>query len=260
MEELLQRFGEQQLVGFILVLARIGPLFLLAPLFSSRLAPVRVRGIVAVALAIGLTPIFAADARFPTDPLGIGELILKEMLVGAAFAFAVAAVLAAVNVAGSFLDTFIGYSYGGVVDPLYGTQSAVMSQAYGLIGLMVFIAIGGDAWVIQGIARTYELVPVDGAPALGSLTAGVLKAFTSIFVSAVQVAGPVILALVLTDVGFGLATRVVPQMNVFSVGFPVKVLVGLVVVGATLPFVAGFISDSLQGSVADALKLLRESG
>jgi len=257
---LLQQFGEQSVVGFILVLARLSPLFVLAPLFSSRLIPLRVRGIVAVALAIGLSPVVAKGVTLPTGVMDVTWLVLKEMLVGGAFAFAVGGLAAALSTAGSFIDTSIGFSYGSLVDPLTGTQSTVLAQVYSLVGMLIFIAIGGDGWVVRGLARTYDLVGLRDAPDLGQLVSGADAAFGAIFTSALEVAGPVMLALILTDAAFGVVSRVVPQLNVFGVGFPAKVTVGLVMVGATLPFMAGWLGDELQSSVASALHTLQVAG
>ncbi|HEU4976374.1 MAG TPA: flagellar biosynthetic protein FliR [Baekduia sp.] len=254
--QLIEQFGEQRVLAFFLVLARLSPLFLLAPLFSSKMVPARVRGIVAVALAIGISPVVGRHA-LPTDVLGIGSLLTKEMLVGAAFAYTLAATFAAIAVAGTFLDTSIGFSFGSLVDPVNGNQGAVISTAYSLIGLLVFIAISGDAWVIQGLARTYDVVGLTDYPSLGRLVAGTGQAFVQIFVSALEVAGPVLLALVLTDAAFGVITRVVPQLNVFQVGLPAKVVVGLLLIGATMPFVAGWIANQLQADVGAALDTLR---
>jgi flagellar biosynthesis protein FliR len=251
--ELLADFGTNQLVGFILVLARLTPLFLFAPLFSSKLVPMRVRGIVAVALAIGMAPLALAGAEPPTDALGLGGLVVKELLVGLAFAFAVGMLLAALQVAGSFVDTLIGFAFGAAVDPLTGNQGTVMSQLYGIVGVLVFVAINGDQIVIRGFAETYELVGLLEMPALGALLDGAIAAFTGLFAAALQVAAPVLLALILTDAAFGLVTRVVPQLNVFSVGLPAKVLVGMLVSAASLPFVAGWVSDELETSVRVAL-------
>jgi flagellar biosynthetic protein FliR len=257
-QQLISEFGAQRVLAFFLVLARISPLFLLAPLFSSKLVPMRVRGICAVGLSIGLSPVVTAGhAALPTDVLGIGSLLAKELLIGAAFSYALAATFAALAVAGSLLDTTIGFSYGGLVDPVNGNQSAVLSTAYSMIGLMVFIAIGGDAWVISGLARTYEIVGLLDYPSLGHLVAGAGAAFVQIFASAIEVAGPVLLSLILTDAAFGVITRVVPQLNVFQVGLPAKVVIGLVLIGATMPFVAGWISDQLQADVGAALQTLR---
>jgi flagellar biosynthetic protein FliR len=240
----------------MLVLARVSPLFLLAPMFSSRSIPPRVRGIAAVALAVGLAPLALRDQRIPLDLAGFGGLLVKEVLVGLAFAFAVGTLVHAVTVAGSLLDTVAGYGFAALVDPITGAQSAVLSQLYGLIAVMVFVAIGGDVWVIEGLAKTYELVPLLAMPSLTTMVGGVLAAFAGIYVAALQVAAPVLLALVLTDAGFGIVSRVVPQLNVFAVGFPAKIIVALVVVGASLPFVGTYIADEMRRSIASAVEVV----
>ena len=126
-----------------------------------------------------------------------------------------------------------------------------------MIGLMVFIAIGGDAWVIKGLARTYDAVPLLDAPAIGSMVHGVQVAFSGIFVSAFMIGAPVIIALIIVDAAFGLVSKVVPQMNIFAVGFPAKMIIGLTLIGASLPFVSNFVIGELQTSVAQALHALK---
>jgi flagellar biosynthetic protein FliR len=257
MNALLRQVGEQHVIAFFLVLARVGPLFVVAPLFSSKMIPMRARGVAAVALAVGLSPLALNDTKLPTDALSIAGLIGKEALVGFAFAFAISVLFAAVSIAGSFLDTLIGFSYGGLVDPVNGNQSSAISQLYTLVGVMVFIAIGGDTWMIQGLAKTYDLVGIEQMPALGALVGGAQHTFSTIFLSAVELAAPVLIALIITDAGFGVVSRVMPQLNVFAVGFPAKILVGFVIIGASLPFVAGWIGNELQRSVLQALQTLR---
>jgi flagellar biosynthetic protein FliR len=248
--------GEHQLLAFFLTLARIGPLFVLAPLFSSKQIPGRVRSVIAVALAVGLSPIAARGIDIPADPWLLGGLVLKELLVGAAYSYAIGMLLAAVAMAGTYVDTLIGFSFGSLVDPVTGNQSTVLAQLYSLVAVMVFVAIGGDAWVIEGLARTYDLVPLDAAPAIGSLVQGAQHAFVTLPVSAIEVCAPLMLAVVVTDAAFGVVSRVMPQLNVFAVGFPAKVTIGLLLIGVSLPFVAGWISDELQRSVSSALHTL----
>jgi flagellar biosynthetic protein FliR len=257
MNAVLRQIGEQHVISFFLVLARVGPLFVIAPLFSSKMVPVRARGVAAVALAIGLSPIAMNDVKVPTDALSLAGLVGKEALVGLAFAFTIAVLFAAISIAGSFLDTLIGFSYGGLVDPVNGNQTAVLAQLYALVGVMVFIAIGGDTWMIQGLAKTYDLVGLTEMPAIGTLVGGAQHTFSTIFVSAVELAAPVLIALVITDAAFGVVSRVMPQLNVFAVGFPAKILVGFLIVAASLPFVAGWIGNELQQSVMQALHTLR---
>jgi flagellar biosynthetic protein FliR len=257
LNDLLREFGQNQVAGFMLVLARIGPLFLLAPLFSSRSIPARAKGVCAVGLTVGIAPIALAGKNVPIEVGPFVELMLKEILVGLAYAFALAALFAAVSTAGAFLDTLIGFSYGSLVDPVTGNQSAVLTQAYVFVGVLVLIAIGGDGLMIKGIARSYDLVPLLDMPSLPALAAGAQAAFTQVFLSSLELAAPVVLAIVITDAAFGIVSRVVPQLNVFAVGFPAKVAVGMLVIGVSLPFAAGWIADELQRSVSTALQSIR---
>jgi flagellar biosynthetic protein FliR len=255
---LLQQFGEQQLAGFFLVLARLAPLFVLAPLFSSKMVPGRVRIVIAVGLAIGLTPVVVGgDQKISMDAWTYAGLILKELLIGGAFAFALGAMFAAIGVAGTFLDYFVGLAFGSLVDPVTGTNSTIISQLYTLIGVVIFIAIGGEDWVIAGFARTFDIVGLTETPSLGTLVAGANDAFVGIFSAAVQIAGPIMLAMVLTDAAFGVVSRVVPQLNVFGVGFPVKLILGVLLIGVTLPYLGGWISGELTDSVSVALHTLK---
>ncbi len=250
---LLNEIGSDKVTGFFLVLARVSPLFVLAPLFSSKMMPARVKGIVAVGLSIGLTPIAVHGQTLPTDPMAVAGLLVVQVLVGLAFAFAVGMVLAAVEAAGSLTDMVAGFSFGSVVDPINGNPGGAMTNLYSLVGLAMFIAIGGDAWTLRGLQRTFDLVPLTKAPAIATLTSGVEQAFGTIFVAAVEVCAPVILALLITDVAFGMVSRIVPQLNVFGVGFPMKVGVAMLVVAASLPFLGSFMSEQIANAVGTAL-------
>jgi len=255
----LSELAGNQLGGFILVLARVTPLFLLAPLFSSSLIPARVKGLVAVGISVGLTPIAMHGQHIPSDPLKLAELILQSLLVGLAFSFALAVLMAAVESAGSMIDVVSGFSYGSLINPLSGETSAVMSRFYSLVGTMIFLVIGGDAWTLRGLGRTFDLVPLTAAPRISSLVGGVEHTFSTIFASALEIGAPVLAALLITDVAFGVVSRVVPQLNIFAVGFPTKVAVAMLVVTASLPFVANWISGQLSLSVGEALGTLHIS-
>ncbi len=256
MTHLLSQLEGNQLGGFILVLARVTPLFLLAPIFSSSVIPPVVKGMIAVGISVGLTPIAMHGQHVPSDPIQIAGLVLEGLLVGTSFAFALAVLMAAIESAGSLIDVVSGFSYGELINPLSGQTGAVMSRFYTLFGTMIFLVIGGDAWTLRGLGRTFQLVPLTEAPKLGSIVGGAEQAFSTIFTSALEIGAPVLAALLITDVAFGVVSRVVPQMNIFAVGFPTKVAVAMLVVAASLPFVAGWISGQLSESVGAALGAL----
>jgi flagellar biosynthetic protein FliR len=256
-DQLIAGIGGGHVTAFFLVLARVAPLFWIAPMFSSKLIPGKVRVVVAVALSIGLTPVAAHGQQIPGEPLEVAALIVKGMLVGLGFAFFLAALTAAIQQAGAIIDAVSGFSLGGMVDPVNGTQGGVLTQAYSLVGLMIFIAIGGDAWMLRGFGRTFQLVPLTRGPRVELLSANAVQTFGQVFVSAVELAAPAMLTVTITDVAFGMVSRVVPQLNVFAVGFPVKIGVGLLIFAATLPFLSGWVSDQAFNSVGSALHALR---
>jgi flagellar biosynthesis protein FliR len=256
MSELLSKLAGNELAGFILVLARVTPLFFIAPLFSSHLIPPHVRGIIAVGISIGLTPIAMHGQHVPSDPLSLAGLVIEGGLVGLGFAFTLAVLMGAIESAGSAIDVISGFSYGNLINPMNGQESAVISRFYSLVGTLIFLVIGGDAWTLRGLDRTFELVPLTSGPRLSSLVGGAERVFSTVFASALEIAAPVLLALLITDAAFGVVSRVVPQLNVFAVGFPVKAAVAMLVVGASLPFTANWISGQLSVSVGAALGAL----
>ncbi len=256
MNKILSELAGNQLVGFILVLARVTPLFVIAPLFSSQLVPPRVRGLIAVGISVGLAPIALHGQHIPTDPLAIVGLVVEGLLVGFGLAFTLAVLLGAIESAGSVIDVLSGFSYGSLINPMNHEESAVMTRIYSLVGTLIFLVIGGDAWTLRGLARTFQLVPLTSGPRLSSLLGGAEQVFANVFAAALEVAAPVLVALLITDVAFGIVSRVVPQLNVFAVGFPTKVAVALLVVSASLPFTANWISNQLSISVGDALGVM----
>lgn len=259
MNALISKLADNDLAGFILVLARITPLFIIAPLFSSQMIPTRVRTVIAVGISIGLTPIALQGQNVPSEVLPLAGLVVEGMLVGFGFAFTLSMLLAAVESAGSMIDVGSGFSYGTLINPANGENSAVISRFYSLVGTLIFLVINGDAWTIKGLARTFQLVPLTASPRISSLVGGAVQVFSNVFGAALEIAAPVLVALLITDVAFGVVSRVVPQLNVFAVGFPTKVAVAMLVVGASLPFFANWISDQLSVSVGAALGALHVS-
>jgi flagellar biosynthetic protein FliR len=111
--------------------------------------------------------------------------------------------------------------------------------------------------MLRALTTTFRVIPIDRGPRIASLVGGAEAMFGSVLVGAIEIAAPVMLALTVTDIAFGMVSKVVPQLNVFAVGFPVKVGVALIVVGVSLPFLGGWMSDQLQSSVGSAIHTLQ---
>lgn len=247
----------EQLVAFVLVMARVGGIFLLAPAFSARALPMKVKVVVAAAISFALTPVATNGKAVPLDPAAFAPLIVKEAAVGIAFALSLAVVTAAVQFAASLADTLIGFSFAQLVDPMSSVQGGPIGALYGMVATIVFMVSGGDRLVVLGLARSYSLVPLTGVPHVESLAGFAAAGLSQVFVIGLELAAPILLALLVTDCAFGLVARMVPQLNVFFVGIPVKIMLGVGVIAASLPFVVNHLGGDIQSSVIRGLSALR---
>jgi flagellar biosynthetic protein FliR len=250
---LLPQLAASQLVAFVLVLGRVAPLFVLAPVFSANLIGPRVKFLAAAAISVGLTPVASHGRTVPADPIGLALAMPQEILVGLAFALSLGALTAAVQAGASLLDSLVGFSFGSQIDPVNGNQSAVLGSAYGIFATMVFVVGGGPQLMMLGLGRTYDLLPLGTHPAPGALGAIALRTVEQVPVLGLELVGPVVIAIVAADAALGIVARVVPQMNVFMLGMPLKVLLAFALIGATLPFVGLHLADALTNTLSSTL-------
>ncbi len=240
-----------QVIGFMLVVARLSGLFLIAPVFSSRQIPTRIKIMVLAVIAAMLTPVVLdTSEKLPTDVLGLLLAVGMESLIGLAIGFSVAIVFSAVQVGASFIDTSIGFSMANIIDPLNGSQASVLGSFYSLIATLAFLSIHGLDWLLAGFTRSFDVIALGGHADLQRLAHNLFAVFGQLFAMAFQIAAPVLVTLLLVDVVLGIVARVVPQMNVFFVGVPLKIGVGLLAVIITLPSFTGF----LENRVSDVIK------
>ncbi len=242
-----------QVIGFMLVVARLSGLFLIAPVFSSPMIPPRIKLMALLALAATLTPIVATAA--PTVPTGILPLLIAmatESIIGFALGFSVAIVFSAVQVGASLIDTSIGFSMANIIDPLNNAQASVLGSFYSLVATLAFLAVNGHHWLLAGFKRSYDTIALGATPDIEQMMSNLFLTFGSLFAMAFQIAAPVLITLLLVDVVLGIVARVVPQMNVFFVGIPLKIGVGLIAVIIGLPTFTGFLERRVSDVVAGA--------
>lgn len=237
--ELVEQLQSGAILPFMLVLARISGLFLMAPVFSSRVIPVRVKLLVALAVAFAATPVAAHGREIAQlEPVQLALLVLKEVVVGLAISFSVAVVFAAISLAGALIDLSVGFSFANVADPLQNTQISVIGQWYSLVASAVFLTVGGHVLLVASLVRSFDVVPIDRMPDFGDLAAGVLASATGLFAVGLQIAAPILVTLLVTDIAIGFLARTSPQMNVFGVELPVKVGAMFALMIVTAPFLA----------------------
>ncbi|MCR4399213.1 MAG: flagellar biosynthetic protein FliR [Firmicutes bacterium] len=231
----------------LLVFARFSGLFASAPVFSSRYIPAQVKAMAVGFLSVFTMP-FVGNAAVPDSLVGLAMYAVNELAVGLAIGYVAGAVLSAVQIAGQLIDTELGFGMVNVLDPQYGLPVPMFGNFYYLTALMLLIGWGGDRTIISALVRSYGDIPV-GAAVRAPGPAFPATLISGVFLAALRISAPLLGALFMVTLALGAVARTVPQMNVFMVGLPVKIVVGLVILAATFP-VFGVLVESLVDDMA----------
>lgn len=218
-----------------LVFARVSGLFLALPPFSGRGIPTQIRIGTAAAVALLLVPVLKGKPE-PAHTLAVVLIaVARELAVGLGLGFVVSLIFNAIYVAGQLIDLPMGFGMVNVMDPHTGVQVPIFAQFQYILAGLVFITIGGHRTAILALARSFDVVPMGLGPVgIGVVEAGVAS-FVRMFFIGVSLSLPVAGALLLTDVALGIVARAIPQINVFIVGFPLKIALGLGIMIAAIP-------------------------
>lgn len=215
---------------FLLVLVRVVAFFATLPLFSYKTIPNLFK--VGFAVFLAMIMFYTMDIS-ELDIEGIYPLLLfKEAIVGLLIGLMAYIIIAAVQIAGGFVDFQMGFAIANVIDPQTGAQSPLTGQYFYIIALLFLLSVNGHHLLIDGIFYSYELIPIDTIIPFQNenIILFVIEAFNKMFVIAFQMAIPIVGCLFLVDVALGIIARSVPQLNVFVVGLPVKIFVSFVVI------------------------------
>ncbi len=215
---------------------RVIGLVTLAPGLSFEQAPMNARVILAIALGALIAPIAGGHPEMLDEPLRFMLLCLAELLLGLALGFTAGVMLEAMRLGGEVLDLQIGLRAGQLYDPVTGAHSGILSTAYYMVALLLFLSINGHHWLVRGTAASFSMVPVGGTTLGADMGTLVGELGTTLLVMGLRIAAPIMAALLLADLALGLVVRAVPQINVFLVGIPAKVALALVIAAAGAPF------------------------
>ena len=214
---------------------RVLAVFTAAPIFSSRAIPIRAK--VALAFLVAL----AAQASLPSAPVigfndpGVLAVVIQQVGVGLAIGFAVRVVFSAVELAGEVVGFQMGLNFAAFFDPTIGGQSSAVARFFGQMTSLLFLAVNGHLLWLFAIIRSFQSFPVD-QNFLETLALMKLQHLGSgLFASALWIALPMVGILMFANLALGILSRVAPQMNIFAVGFPITLVVGLIGIAVTLP-------------------------
>jgi flagellar biosynthetic protein FliR len=234
------------LINFIWPLTRILGLIMVAPVFGHRAVPGRVK----IGLGIFITLIIAPTLP-PMPDVGLGSwhglfILVQQLLIGVAMGFVMRIVFAAFEAAGEIVGLQMGLGFASFFDPQSAGQTLVLARFFNLLALLVFLAVNAHLLLLGILVESFQSLPIGPQPLSAAGFYNVAAFGSTVFAVGLQLALPVIAIMLMTNLSLGILTRSAPQLNIFAIGFPITLGVGLIVLDLTLPYFAPQFEQSIQ--------------
>lgn len=243
-----------QMMAILLGSVRTGTWMAIAPPFNSALIPTPLKAMLSIGLTLPLTPYLLATV----PPLQIGDLLASALLqafAGVALGFVTALLYAAIQAAGDTLDFFGSFTLAQAFDPMSQAQSSVFGRFYNLVAITILFVTEGHEVILRGFLQSFRTMPLNFTFSLDTLDKLLMEGVAQMFVSGLQIAGPIVAVLFLTDMAFGLLNRVAPALNAFQLGFPAKILLVILLSGLAITVLPRLLETIIDQSVAAAVRL-----
>ncbi len=249
-------YSTAKLQLFFLLIFRGSGLFLTAPILGHKSVPKTVKVGLLILLAIVIFPSLH-DVTIPEagSTIELAGMVLRELMVGLLIGFFFGLLFKAAEMAGALTGFQIGLIVAQAFDPNAGGQVAIIGRLWILLASLIFMAINGHHLVIQAFNESFQIIPPGQVLIQGGTGELILKYTSYTLVLAVKIASPVIVTLVLTDVALGTIAKMMPTMNIFIVGFPLKVGVGLAVTAMSLP-IFGYVLEKSTAYLNESVGML----
>jgi len=243
--------SQDQLIGFLLVMVRVGSFMWIAPPFNGRTIPALVRVPLAAALSLPLTAnaINAASGGIPTDTPAIIGAVVLQVVIGVALGAVVFTAFSAVQAAGSLIDLAGGFQLSQAYDPMLNQQNSVMGRLFQMLTAVLLLVSGAYALILRGMAHTFDALPLGVGLDLGLSAKVMTNDLSTMFIATLQIAGPLVGVMLIADISLGLMNKIAPALNAFSLGFPLKIGLTLLLVGFTLPLLSPVMTGLTEQAV-----------
>lgn len=232
-------FTEAQLMSWVTPIfwpfLRTLALFASAPIFSSRSVPMRTKIGLAFVIAVCIQPALPAQEMVSLNSSDALGAVLQQIAVGVAIGLTVRIVFAAVEMAGEIIGLQMGLNFAGFFDPTTNSQTSSVGRFFGNMAMLLFIVLGGHIMLIQALAASFTTFPVGGQALEAARSLRLYELGAVIFQYGLWIALPMIGMLLFVNVVMGIVSRIAPQMNVFAIGFPLTLSVGLIGIALTVP-------------------------
>ncbi len=228
---------------------RVLAVFMSAPVLSNRVIPARVKIGLALAIAIIVAPATTEPAP-PIFSAAAPLLLLQQMLAGVLIGFGIKVVFAAVDMAGNVIGLQMGLSFASFIDPVNSNQTPLIGSFLNLLTTLLFLALDGHLALLAAATRSFDLLPISTQFFTGVGWERLIATGTGLFQLGLQISLPVLATMLVINLTLGVMSRAAPQLNLFSVGFPLTALTGIVLFAVFLPNLIAALSAALSASLA----------
>ena len=243
--------------AFIWPFFRILALVSSAPVLGNTSVPVRVKVGLAFVLTLVLAPILGTmPAVEPGSAIGL-LILAQQIVIGVAIGFTMRIIFTAVEMAGNIAGMQMGLGFATFFDPQNAAQVPVVGQFLGLLATVLFLALNGHLYMIEVLAQSFQALPVMPPPFSAAGWRALAGWGGEIFLAGLLLSMPIMAALLITNLALGIMTRAAPQLNVFSVGFPITLAAGFVVLAIALPYFVPLFDRLLNDALQMAMQVLR---
>lgn len=223
---------------FLLAVTRITAFIAVAPLFSNRSVPAWSKIAIGLFLGAVVTPFAGNPSLLQVDGLTFALLLVEEALVGLALGVVANIVFHGIMIGGQLMDVSMGFAMSNLFDPTSDVQSTLMGRFLNLVAMMMLLAMDGHHSMILALSSSFELVPAAGVNLNPLIAQEVVSIYTGMFLLAFKLAAPILAVILVSEISLGLVARTVPQLNVFILGFPLKIGLGVLVLALIMPIMA----------------------
>lgn len=248
---------------FLLILFRYTGLFLMAPVIGSRAIPRRVKmGLILFLTVVSLPVVTNSPLSIVMPARGLAVLIdmFREFTIGYTIGFIAYLPFAAIQLAGRFIDMRMGFAIVNVTDPIHGSTMPMTGQFKNILATLLFLGMNGHYLLLRALHKSFNWIPLAGVSFNNFTFNYIFRTTGNLFIMALKIALPVMITLFVADIILGFLARTIPQINIFIVGLPLKIITGFILLLLSIHFTIYFFQELFMGVYEEILEILRMAG
>ncbi|MCX8084023.1 MAG: flagellar biosynthetic protein FliR [Calditerrivibrio sp.] len=253
-------FDINRIAMFFLTVIRISGIIFTAPVFGSEIVSARIKLFLSILLGLLIFPSITLIDLSKANNLLLILIIIKELMIGIATGLIARFIFVGVQFGGQIIGTQMGFGIVNVLDPQSNTQISLVAQFQNIVMILFFISIGGHLYVIQAIVKSFEMIPLGVFVFNQESYIFIVKIFANIFLTALKITAPIFVTLLVTQVVLGIMGRLVPQLNILIIGFPIQIAGGLFIIIASMSFFFSMFEMLMYDYLNNILRLFKYLG